>query len=498
MDKIDFDMIIVGAGISGIGAAWHLRDKCPGKRFTILEKRSRIGGTWDLFQYPGIRSDSDMHTLGYKFKPWTAKKSIADGKAIRDYLDETVDENNFLPHIQFGHTVIGADWSTEDACWIVQIETDDSHKTLRCNMLFMCSGYYDYETGYQPEFLGENDFEGDIIHPQHWPDNYDYSGKRVIIIGSGATAVTLVPAMAKTAHHVTMVQRSPTYMVAQPDEDWLSKILRAIFPDQWAYNIVRWRNVWRQDLLYNTAQKRPDFVKKKLLRRARKALGKDYDIDTHLTPDYGPWDQRLCLIPNGDLFASLKSGEADIATGHIERFTQKGVQLQSGQHINADIIVTATGLNLQFLGGATLSVDGDKKDPADSFSYEAMMYSDIPNLATVFGYVNYSWTLRADLIAEFMCRLINHMDKTGMRQVTPRAPHGMQRRDWIDFGSGYFARAMHQLPKQGDRDPWLNHQDYLRDKKHLPTKDLEDLEFSNPITAPITVTITAKTTQTAK
>jgi len=476
-----FDMIIVGAGISGIGAAYHLQDKCPGKTYTILESRDALGGTWDLFRYPGIRSDSDMHTLGYKFKPWVADKSIADGPSILDYLEETATENNIKPHIRFNHKVIAANWSTPDAVWGVQVETPDGMQTLTCNFFFTCSGYYDYDEGYTPEFQGRDEFQGQIIHPQHWPENLDYTGKKVIVIGSGATAVTLVPSMAKTAGSITMLQRSPTYMIAQPDEDWIAKFLRKILPDDMAYRLVRKKNVFRQKRLYNQSQEKPEKVKDWLLKRARKAIGPDYDIDTHLTPSYGPWDQRLCLIPNGDLYEALKNKDAEIVTDHIERFDKTGIALKSGQHLDADIIVTATGLNLVVMGGIDISVDGEIVRPSDRYSYEAVMMSGVPNSAAVFGYVNASWTLRADLIAEFVCRLVNEMDARGMRQVTPVAPDGMPKQPWINFKAGYFLRVMDQLPNQGDRDPWLNSQDYARDKRVLPTKSLDDLEFSNPI-----------------
>jgi len=471
------DIIIVGAGISGIGAAWHFRDKCPNKSFTILEGRKKIGGTWSLFKYPGIRSDSDMHTLGYKFKPWLAKKSIADASSIMSYLDETVAENSIEPHIKFEHTVAKADWSSQTARWTVTCQTAHGETKLSCNLLYMCSGYYDYNQGYSPDFKGANNFKGPIIHPQHWPEALDYSDKNVIVIGSGATAVTIVPSIAEKVRHVTMLQRSPSYMIAAPDEDWLAKALRIIMPNQWAYNIVRAKNIYRQHWLYTATRKRPKQIKNLLLRGVRKALRKDYDITTHFTPDYNPWDQRLCLVPNGDLFEAINSTKASIVTDHIDRFTETGIALKSGDHIDADIIITATGLNLKFLGGAKLSVDGRNINPADSYSYEGMMYSDVPNMVTVFGYVNYSWTLRADLVSEFVCNLLNHMDATQTDIATPQAPEDMPKRPWIDFDAGYIQRVMETLPKQGDRHPWLNTQNYIRERKALIATDFPDIEF---------------------
>lgn len=476
------DVLIVGAGLSGIGTAYHLKDQCPGKTFTILEARDNLGGTWDLFRYPGIRSDSDMHTLGFKFKPWIDKKSIADGPRILSYLNETADENDIRKHIRFNHKVLSAHWSSEDALWSVEVTTPQGTKWIAANFLMMCSGYYSYDKGHEVDFPGQADFEGEIYHPQKWTDDINYAGKEVVVIGSGATAVTLVPEMAKTAKHVTMLQRSPTWMIVAPDQDWIANTLRKIMPSLWAYNIVRMKNVLRQNHLYKTSQKKPETVKRLLHRMARKKLGKDYPLDPDFTPSYGPWDQRMCLIPNGDLYDTIKSGDASMVTDHIDRFTAQGITLKSGKTVPADIIVTATGIELVAFGGAEYFVDGEHVDFAQKYSYEAMMNSDVPNMISVFGYVNASWTLRADIIAEFMCRLINHMDETGLRQATPRAPEGMPRRPWIDFEAGYMTRMMHLFPSQGDREPWINTQDYLRDKKVLATKPLDDghMVFSNP------------------
>jgi len=476
------DVLIVGAGLSGIGAAYHLKDKCPGKSFGIIEQRAELGGTWDLFKYPGIRSDSDMHTLGFKFKPWLDKKSIADGPRIWDYLNETARENHIREHIRFNHKMVAAHWSTETATWSVEVTADGVSKWMSCNFLFMCSGYYSYDQGHEVDFPGQADFKGDIYHPQKWTEGIDYKDKTIVIIGSGATAVTLVPAMAKQAKHITMLQRSPTYMVVAPDSDWIANTLRKIMPNQWAYNIVRKKNIIRQHLLYTKSQSHPEKVKKYLLGVAQKRLGKDYKLDPNFTPSYGPWDQRMCLIPNGDLFDSVKDGDASIVTDHIERFTETGIALKSGKEIPADMIVTATGIKLEVLGGAEFFVDGETIDFADKYSYEAMMMSDVPNMATVFGYVNASWTLRSDIIAEYVCRLINHMDTSGNRQCTPIAPEGMARRPWIDFEAGYIQRVIHLFPSQGDQEPWLNTQNYMRDKKVLESKDVDDghMIFSNP------------------
>jgi len=476
------DVLIVGAGLSGIGAAYHLKNKSPGKSFAIIEQRNELGGTWDLFKYPGIRSDSDMHTLGFKFKPWIDEKSIADGPRIWHYLDETARENNIREHIRFNHKLISAHWSTQDAKWSVEVLVGGKSKTLSCNFLFMCAGYYSYDHGHEVEFPGQADFKGEIHHPQKWTEDIDYKDKTVVVIGSGATAVTLVPEMAKSAKHVTMLQRSPTYMIVAPEKDWIANILRKILPNDWAYNFVRWKNISRQDWLYKTSKNKPEKIKKYLLKVAQKRLGKDYKLDPNFTPSYGPWDQRMCLIPNGDLYDVVKAGEASIVTDHIERFMENGIALKSGKEVPADMIVTATGIKLVILGEVEFFVDGEKVNFADKYSYEAMMISDVPNMATVFGYVNASWTLRADIIAEYVCRLVNHMDETGTRQCTPRAPIGMPRRPWIDFDAGYIQRVIHLFPSQGDREPWVNTQNYKRDKKVLKSKAVDDghMIFSNP------------------
>jgi cation diffusion facilitator CzcD-associated flavoprotein CzcO len=475
-----FDVVVVGAGISGIGAGYFLQRDCPNKSFVILEGREALGGTWDLFRYPGVRSDSDMHTLGYSFKPWTAEKSIADGPSILSYLNETVDQYSLREKIRFNTLVTTAEWSTETATWTLTAtdsRTNAAH-TYSCSYLYMCSGYYSYKEGYTPEFPGIESFRGTVVHPQKWPHNFDFAGQRVVVIGSGATAMTLVPAMANHASHVTMLQRSPTYVVARPDKDSLSLALRKFLPEKMAYSLTRWKNTTLQQFVYKRTRTKPEQVKDALLKGVREALGDEYDVDTHFTPSYNPWDQRLCLVPNGDLFESIKSGKASVITDHIKRIDETGIQLQSGGHIDADIIVTATGLNLVTLGEMSFVVDGEHVDFSKTWSYKGCAYSGVPNLASSFGYINASWTLRADLTCEYVCRLLNHMDKTGTDVCTPRlreSDAGMPERPWIDnFSAGYMERVMHQFPKQGDREPWINPQNYKRDKKMFRDSPIVD------------------------
>ena len=479
------DVLIVGAGISGIGTAHYLRERCPTKTWAILEGREDIGGTWDLFRYPGIRSDSDMHTLGYSFKPWKAAKAIADGPAIKAYLEETVEEEDIRPHIRFQHHVTHAAWSREAQHWVVTATRKDTGETVKlsCNMLAMCAGYYSYKGGHKPVFEGQGSFEGPVIHPQEWPEDLDYKGKRVAIIGSGATAMTLVPAMAKDAEHVVMVQRSPTYVVSRPDQDWIANTLRKVLPEKLAYGITRFKNIAMQGFFYGQTRNKPEKVKKKLLDMARKELGAEV-VEKHFTPKYNPWDQRLCLIPNSDLFESIKDESASVITQEIERFTPRGIKLSNGEHVDADIIVTATGLRLAVLGEIEFALDEEQIDFGKTWSYKGLMYSGVPNLISTFGYINASWTLRADLTAEYLCRVLNHLEKTGTAVCTPQlreSDQGMPARDWIeDFPAGYMQRAMHLFPKQGDRAPWLNTQDYKRDKKLFRDGPIEDgcLQFS--------------------
>ncbi len=422
------DVLIVGAGLSGIGAAHHLQQRCPGKSYAILEAREDIGGTWDLFRYPGIRSDSDMHTLGYRFRPWTEAKSIADGPSILRYVRDTAREGGIERQIRLNHRVVGAEWSSADARWTVDAERTDTGETvtLTCGFLFVNSGYYRYDEGYTPEFPGLDSFGGEVIHPQHWPEDLDYAGKRVVVIGSGATAMTLVPALAKEAAEVTMLQRSPTYVVSMPGEDGIANLLRRHLPDRVVYPIVRWKNVALQGLSYRLSRRRPELMKKLLRRGVVKALPPGYDVDTHFKPRYNPWDQRLCLVPDADLFEALGDGSAEIVTDRIATFTADGIELESGRELKADVVVTATGLNLLFLGGIRVSVDGEEPDMARALTYKGMMLSDFPNFAFTLGYTNASWTLKADLTSEYVCRLLNHMDAGGYRHL--HAPSSTIRR----------------------------------------------------------------------
>jgi cation diffusion facilitator CzcD-associated flavoprotein CzcO len=483
-----FDVVIVGAGLSGVGAAYHLQQKCPGKTFAILEGREAVGGTWDLFRYPGIRSDSDMYTLGYNFKPWLEAKAIADGPSILKYVNETADENDIRQHIRFKHKVRSASWSSKTACWIVKAELTETGDTIEfsCNFLYMCGGYYNYEEAHTPLFKGKDDFKGTVIHPQFWPEDLDYSGKKVIVIGSGATAMTLVPSMAKKGAQVTMLQRSPTYVVSAPAEDAIANTLRKFLPNSWAYAITRFKNITLGNWFYNRSRTAPEKVKKTILDMVRKALP-GYDVEKHFTPTYNPWDQRLCLIPDGDLYDAINEGSAEVITDTIDTFTEKGILLNSGTELEADIIVTATGLKLSVVNGLKVTVDKKPIDFAETVSYKGMMYSDIPNMIQTFGYINASWTLRADIIAEYTCRLLNRMDELGMSQCTPRIrdeDKNMKLLPWIDgFSAGYMQRTMHLFPKQGDNGPWRNTQNYKLDKKLIRSAALEDgaLQFSNPI-----------------
>lgn len=485
MSPEHLDVLIVGAGISGIGAGCHLQKQCPGKRYAILEGRADMGGTWDLFRYPGIRSDSDMYTLGYSFRPWTHAKAIADGPAILDYLKDTARTYGIEKHIRFHHLVKRAAWSSQDARWTVEAERGPNREPVRftCNFLFMCSGYYNYNEGYTPQFAGIERFAGRIVHPQKWTSDIDYASKRVVVIGSGATAVTIVPEMSKTAARVTMLQRSPTYVISMPAEDSIANALRRVLPVKLAYLLTRWKNVLFGMLFFQLSRRRPDMIKKLIFNGVRKALGPDYDIGTHFTPRYNPWDQRLCLVPNGDLFEAIKAGRVDVVTDQIETFTEKGLALRSGRELQADVVVTATGLNLQLLGGMQLSVDGRAVDLADSLNYKGMMFSDVPNMASSFGYTNASWTLKCDLTCEYVCRLLNHMDKHGYRQCTPRnLDPSLAEEPWIDFSSGYVQRSLHKLPKQGSRLPWKLHQNYAFDIMMLRYGRVDDgvMEFQRP------------------
>jgi monooxygenase len=477
-----FDVLIVGAGLSGIGAAWHLQDRCPGTSYAIWEARDAVGGTWDLFRYPGIRSDSDMFTLGYRFKPWLEQRAIADGPSILRYVRETARENGIDQHICFHHKVVAAHWRAADAVWEVEADTPDGRVVVRANMLLMCSGYYSYDTAYRPEWPGEKAFEGSFVHPQFWPADLDYAGKRVVVIGSGATAVTLVPEMAKTAAHVTMLQRSPTYVVSQPAEDALANRTRRLLGPKLSYFLTRWRKVGFQLFFYRMTRKRPEAVKEKLLGMVGAALGPDYDIATHFTPRYNPWDQRLCLIPDEDLFVSIREGRASVATDTIERFEADGIRLASGAKLDADIVVTATGLKLNVFGDVAFDMDGVPVDLGRALIYKGMMVGNVPNLSFVFGYTNASWTLKADLTSEYICRLINHMKARHLKVATPRPQLGITQEPFLDFSSGYVQRALDKLPKQGNVKPWKLYQNYALDMVTLRYGKVEDgtMEFSAP------------------
>jgi monooxygenase len=482
--KLNIDVLIVGAGLSGIGAAAHLTMRCPGKSYAIVEQRENMGGTWDLFRYPGIRSDSDMHTLGYRFKPWLHEKTIADGPAIWEYIQETAREYKINDHIHFGHRVISASWSSKDAQWAVTArrEADGAEVTFTANFLFMCAGYYNYDQGYAPDFPGQQDFAGQIIHPQHWPENFDHTGKKIVVIGSGATAVTIVPVMAHTAQKVTMLQRSPTYMVSRPAIDPFSRMMRKLFPEKIAYAITRWRNINYQRLVYWQSRRNPEKIGNQLLDQARAAMPGYKNFDTDFKPSYGPWEQRLCLVPDADMFEAINSGKAEIVTDHIDHFTADGIALKSGNEIKADVIVTATGLNLVLLGQTDLTVDGVPVNLADHVNYKGVMFNDIPNMASVFGYVNASWTLKTDIVADYVCRLLQTMDGMNVQIANPYLDDpDMARLPFVeDFSSGYFARSFDKLPKNGPRAPWQVLQDYAAEKKILTRDPVDDgvMQFS--------------------
>jgi len=473
-----FDVVVVGAGISGIGAGYHLQDKCPDRRYVILEGRDKIGGTWDLFKYPGIRSDSDMYTLGYSFRPWTDPKAIADGPDILKYLNETASEYGIDRHIRYQHFVKSAAWCSKTGCWTVDVEDRASGemRQFSCNFLFMCSGYYDYDKGYTPDFKGIEKFSGQVIHPQQWAEGTDYANKRVVVIGSGATAVTLVPELAKQrAKHVTMLQRSPTYIVSSPGTDQIAVRLNRWLPPRLAAGVIRWRNVLFGLYFFRMCKKQPDRVRKMMLDGVRGELGPDYDIDTHFTPRYNPWDQRLCLVPDGDMFKSIKAGDADVVTDHIQEFTENGILLESGELLEADLVVTATGLNMQLMSNLEIIVDGEKREVNKSFTYKGMMFSEIPNLALSMGYTNASWTLKCDLTCKYICRLLNHMTRRGYHQCMPSMnDDSVQPEPFIDFSSGYVLRAQDKFPKQGNKTPWKLHQNYLLDLAGLSYSALED------------------------
>src|SRR5262245_27146602 len=477
MSSSHVDVLVVGAGISGICAGYHLQKSCPDRTYAILEQRQAIGGTWDLFRYPGIRSDSDMYTLGFSFKPWTNPRAIADGPSILDYLRETAAEDGIDRKIRFGHTVKRASWSSEDARWTVEVERGERKELAHftCNFLFMCSGYFDYAQGYTPDFPGIERYAGRVVHPQKWTDDVDYAGKRVVVIGSGATAVTLVPALARTAAHVTMLQRSPSYVLSLPQQDGMANAMRRFLPAAVAYGITPWKNVLLGMLVFTLSRRSPQLVKRLIRWGVRAQLSPDYDVDTHFKPRYNPWDQRLCLVPDGDLFTAIREGRASVVTDEIETFTEKGIRLRSGTDLEADLIVTATGLDLLVLGGIRLHVDGEEVEVAKTLSYKGMMLSGVPNLALALGYTNASWTLKCDLTCRYVCRLINFMEKRGYRQCTPRNnDQGIREIPFIDFSSGYVQRSIHKFPKQGSRAPWRLYQNYALDIIALRFGALQD------------------------
>jgi monooxygenase len=477
------DVLVIGAGLSGIAAGYHLQDKCANKTYAILEARERSGGTWDLFNYPGVRSDSDMYTLGYAFRPWAEGEVFADGQSILGYVRETAAEFGIDRHIRLGHRAVHARWSTPESRWSVVVERTDTGETttLTCDFLFICGGYYRYDEGYTPEFKGRERFAGQIVHPQQWTDEVDYEEKRVAVIGSGATAVTIVPALAPRAAHVTMVQRSPSYILTVPLHDPLAALARRWAPPRAAFEIVRWKNVLTMMVIYQVSRRRPEVIKSMIRKGVQRQLPPGYDVDTHFTPTYNPWDQRLCFVPDGDLFAAISRGRASVATGDIDTFTERGIRLVSGEEVEADVIVTATGLRLLPLGGMTVEVDGRPVELPETLSYKGMMLSDVPNLAIALGYTNASWTLKCDLTCEYVCRVLRHMDAHGYRQCTPRNRDPTVKREPIlDFSSGYIQRSIKEFPKQGSKRPWRLYQNYLLDIVNLRMRSLEDgaLEFS--------------------
>lgn len=475
------DLVIIGAGLSGIGAACRYVTEFPDGNFAILESRDAIGGTWDLFRYPGVRSDSDMLTLGYDFRPWPGVKTLASGPAIKAYVEDTAREYGVDQRIQFNSKVVSADFDTSEDLWTLSVETNGKARKIKARFVLSCAGYYRYDKGHDPHFEGREKFKGDVIHPQHWPEDYDYSGKRIAVIGSGATAVTLVPELAKTAAHVVQVQRTPTYVASLPSEDPIMKITNAIMPSSWSFRLNRWKNVKLSGSIYRRAKKNPEKARRNIRKQAVKSLGKDYPVDVHFNPPYDPWDQRLCVVPDGDMFEALKAGSASIVTGTIDRFTEDGILMEDGQSVDADLIVTATGLEMNFGRSYPISIDDVIYDQSQHFTFKGVMTSGLPNMVAVSGYTNASWTLRADLMGRYFIRLMRYMRGRGLTRVMAVAPEGMPRRPITDFQAGYFQRIMHTMPSQGDEMPWLSVQDYRHDLKHLIDDPLEDdaLHFSS-------------------
>jgi monooxygenase len=490
IDREHLDVLVVGGGLSGIGAAYHLQSKRPGKSYAVLEARERIGGTWDLFRYPGIRSDSDMYTLGYSFKPWKAAKAIADGPSILSYIRETALENRIDERVRLQHRVVRADFSTAHARWNVEVRRTDTGETvhLSCGFLFLCCGYYDYEGGYTPPYPGLERFQGEFVHPQHWSDEIDYSGKRVVVIGSGATAVTLVPALAQRASHVTMLQRSPSYVISLPGTDSLADFLRDRLPARITYPLVRWKNVALTMLSFQLSRRRPSVVKALLRRAAIKELPPGYDVDTHFNPTYNPWDQRLCVVPDGDLFESIRSGRATVVTDRVTWFTETGLELASGTELEAELIVSATGLQLLAFGGIQLAIDGVDVELPRTMTYKGMMLGGVPNMAFAVGYTNASWTLKCDLTCAWTCRLLDHMDEHGYdRCVAVNHDRSVGERPLLDFSSGYILRSIDKFPRQGTKAPWRQLQNYVLDVLTLRLSRIDDgvVEFSRRMHATV-------------
>lgn len=478
------DVLVIGAGISGIGAARYLRVEQPQKSFLIIEGREAPGGTWDLFKYPGLRSDSDLHTFGYEFKPWRDKQSIADAPRILDYLRETIAENGLDEHIRYQHRVVSAAWSSEDARWLVQIDRADTGERVQISArwIFAGSGYYRYDEGFTPDFAGRDDFKGDVVHPQHWPEDLDYTDKKVVVIGSGATAVTLLPAMADKAEHVTMLQRTPTYIIPVPREDAIANTLKKVLGDERGFAVTRQKNILQQRVLYEFCQRFPT-VSRKLIRKINAAaLPSGYPVDVDFNPPYNPWDQRMCVVPDADLYKSIRKGDSSVVTGRIETFTETGIRLEDGRELEADIIVTATGLNVRLLGGIDFSVDGRPVNLPDTVLYRGMMLSGVPNLALAIGYTNSSWTLKVGMLCEYFCRLLDFLDQHGYDTAWAAADPAMPTRPALDFGAGYVQRALSTLPRQGEEAPWLMSMSYYADRKLLRGNRIDDgnLHFSGP------------------
>jgi cation diffusion facilitator CzcD-associated flavoprotein CzcO len=480
------DVLIIGAGLSGIGAGCYLTRESPWASYAILEARDAIGGTWDLFRYPGIRSDSDMHTLGYTFRPWRNEKSIADGASILEYIKDTATADGVDQHIRFHHRIVAAEWSSAESRWLVTAERTDTGETvqLSAGFVFSCTGYYRYDQGYLPDFAGMDRFGGTIVHPQAWPEDLELAGKKVVVIGSGATAVTLIPNLAAVAEHVTMLQRSPTYIASLPAKNPIPGLLRRVLPEQQAGSVTRWFYALMTQAFFQVSRRRPAVVKRIMLKGVARQLPKGYDVGTHFTPRYNPWDERVCLVPDGDLFKAISSGSASVVTDTIDTFTEVGIRLTSGAELEADLIVTATGLQLSFMGGINLVIDGEKVDQSSRLAYKGMMLEDVPNLAFAIGYTNASWTLKCDLTCDYVCRLLNHMHETGTTQCTPRNTDvTMSSAPILGLQSGYIQRSAHLLPKQGTKFPWQVHQSYLRDYRALKMCDIDDaaMQFTNPV-----------------